>query len=117
MKDTFMIIMSVIGFIILLSLDVNPLWAIVILLFALMVYISVQYPNGLSDWDKNRKETAALLLTIVSILLLVFLIYIALSTITLPSSMLLMSWISAIIFAFLFIISLFYPAGRKSNTT
>lgn len=113
MEDSFLIVLLVIGFVILLSMGVPVMWSLIILLFLVMMYLGLSCPNGLEDWNRGKKESAALLVTLGSILLVIYLLYMVLKTISFPDTILLITWASAIIIAVLFILSLFFPSGKK----
>lgn len=111
MKDTFLLILTVVGFILLLSIGVGPFWSLFIVSYTILACISIMYPTGLYDWDMDKKESAGLLLTLGVVLLMIFLIYKVLTTATLPSVVLLLTWGSTLSMAVLFLMSLFFPSG------
>ncbi|MGM0509557.1 MAG: hypothetical protein ACQESD_00315 [Thermoplasmatota archaeon] len=113
MKDSFLIVLLVLGFVVLLTMGLSVPWSLFILLFVIMMYLGLRYPNGLEDWDRSRKESAALLVTLASILLVIYLVYLVLGTVNFPDTILMITWASAIIIAVLFILSLFFPSGKK----
>ncbi len=115
MKDTFLLLLSVIGFIVLLSLGMNPLWAIFILVYTVMLYLGFRYPEGVEDWSMGTKESAYVLVTIGSVLLIIYLIYIVMTTVTIPPANVLLTWVSALSIAALFIASLFFPKGFQNK--
>lgn len=115
MNDTFLLILTVVAFILLLSIGVGPIWSLFIISYTVLACISIMYPSGLYDWDMDKKESAGLLLTIGVVLLMIFLIYKVLTTATLPSVVLILTWGSTISMVVLFIVSLFFPSGLDKS--
>jgi len=111
MRDHVLIFLSVIVFIILLSLGTSPFWSLFILIFVLLGYAGLRYPYGISDWETSKKESAYLLLTLGTILLIIYLLYIVFTMISFPSLVVLLTWGGVIGLAALFVLSIFYPRG------
>ncbi len=115
MRDRVLIFLSVIVFIVLLSLGTNPFWSLFILTFVLLGYIGLRYPSGVSDWDTGKKESAYLFLTVGTILLIIYLLYMVFTIVTFPSVVLLLSWAGGLGLVALFVLSIFYPKGFDMN--
>ncbi|MEF8873524.1 MAG: hypothetical protein V5A88_02505 [Candidatus Thermoplasmatota archaeon] len=111
MRDHVLIFLSVIVFIILLSLGTSPFWSLFILAFVLLGYIGLRYPSGVSDWDSDKKESGYLLLTLATILLVIYLLYIVFTIVTFPPVVVLLTWAGGIGLTALFVLSIFYPKG------
>ncbi|MFW5907352.1 MAG: hypothetical protein ACOC55_01315 [Candidatus Natronoplasma sp.] len=113
MRDRVLIFLTVIGFIILLTLGVSPTWSIFLLIFLIIGYMGLRYPTGRPDWSADKKETAYLVLTLVVVLLMIYLLYTVFTIVTFPSAVVILVWASAIGFAVLFLLSVIYPQGFK----
>ncbi len=111
MRDHVLIFLSVVVFIILLSLGTSPIWSLFILSFVLLGYMGLRYPSGISDWQSNKKESAYLVLTLGTILLIIYLLYMVFTIITFPSVVMVLTWAGGIGLAALFVLSIFYPKG------
>lgn len=111
MRDRVLIFLSVVVFIILLSLGTDPFWSLFILIFVLLGYMGLRYPSGVSDWETSKKETTYLMLTLGTILLIIYLLYMVFTIITFPSAVVLLAWAGGIGLAALFVLSIFYPKG------
>ncbi|MFP4052117.1 MAG: hypothetical protein ACLFVB_10310 [Thermoplasmata archaeon] len=111
MKDRVLLFLAVVGFIILLSLGVSPIWSIGILLFAIIGYLGLRYPKGSLDVKTNKKESAYSILSILMVLIVVYLLYTVLQIIELPPIVDIITIISWIGVAAIFLLSIFYPKG------
>ncbi len=111
MRDRVLLFLAVVGFIILLSLGISPLWSIGILVFALIGYLGLRYPNGASDIKTNKKEAAYSILSILMILVVVYLLYTVLKIVNLPPIVDLITMASWLGVIGVFLLSIFYPDG------
>ncbi|MBS3816971.1 MAG: hypothetical protein KGY76_05350 [Candidatus Thermoplasmatota archaeon] len=111
MRDRILILLSVVVFIVLLSLGATPFWSLFILLFVLLGYLGLQYPSGVSEWNTDKKESAYLIMTLAVILLIIYLVYTVFTIITFPPVVVLLAWGAGLGLAGLFILSIFYPRG------
>lgn len=111
MRDRVLLFLSVIGFIILLSLRISPIWSLAILIFAIIGYLSLRYPDGAKDVKTNKKESAYSILSIVMVLIVIYLLYTVLEVINFPRVVELITIISWLGITALFLVSIFYPEG------
>ena len=111
MRDRVLLFLAVIGFIILLSLGVSPLWSLAILIFAIIGYLGIRYPNGASEVKSNKKESAYSILSILMVLIVVYLLYTVIQVIDLPPIVDIITIVSWLGIAGIFLLSIFYPNG------
>ena len=115
MRDHVLIFLSVVVFIALLSLGTNPFWSLFILTFVLLGYIGLRYPSGASDWHTSKKESIYILLTLGTVLFIIYLLYLVFTMVTFPPAVVLLAWAGGIGLAVLFVLSIFYPKGMSIN--
>jgi hypothetical protein len=88
-------------------------WLLGSTVIVLLIYMGLRYPRGRADWKYGAIESLFTLSTMVTMLLLVYIIFMAATSIRLPNSMELSMAIAALAFMGMFLLGLFYPSGRK----
>jgi len=111
--DIFLLVLATAAFVTGLSIGVPPVWLIGSTVIVLMIYIGLRYPRGRADWKYSSIETIYMLSTMVTMLLLVYIIFMAATSIRIPNSMMLSLAIAALAFMVMFLLGMFYPSGGK----
>jgi hypothetical protein len=102
------------GFVVLLWLGIPLLWALLMIIFLGLTYLGLRYPRGKEDWRYSFRETAYVLMTLITMFIFIIAIQTAMLNIgTLPSNIyILVFFIIAPCMLILFLLGLFFPAGK-----
>lgn len=103
------------SFVILLWLGVPLWWALLVTIFFGMIYLGLRYPRGKKDWRYSSHETMYIIMTLIMMVVFIMAIQAALRTLggNLPSMIeILTLFIIMPIMIILFLLGLFYPAGK-----
>jgi len=111
--DVFLLVLVTVCFILGITFGLSPIWLIGSTVLVLLIYLGLQYPNGLKDWKYSSIETLYTLSTMVTMLLMVYVIHLSATAIKIPGSNEITIAVTLLGFMVLFLMGLFYPVGSK----
>lgn len=103
------------GFVILLWLGIPLLWALIFIIFFALTYLGLRYPRGKEDWRYSFRETAYVVMTLITMFIFIIAIQTALVNIggNLPSGITILTYYVIIpVMIILFLLGLFFPGGK-----
>jgi hypothetical protein len=102
------------GFVLLLWLGIPLLWALCMIIFIGLTYLGIRYPRGKEDWHYSFRETAYVVMTLITMFIFIIAIQAALINIgALPSDIyIFVFFIITPCMVILFLLGLFFPAGK-----
>lgn len=109
--DLVLLVLVVLAFLVQIAIGVPLAWALLIIVFFILLYLGARYPNGKLDWNYDIRTSVYILFTMISLIILIYLLYTVARVIRLPDISTLIIYIVLAGFIFLFLLALFFPDG------
>jgi uncharacterized membrane protein len=93
---------------------VSALAVALAIIFCVLSFVAFKYPRGKADWGRDRAETASILGTALTFVLLFLLLWYASATADWPRAVTIAFWGAACATAFLIVAAILFPDGLRA---
>lgn len=94
---------------------VSVLWSLTFVIVLFMLYVAFRHPHGRADWPIDLKGSLYFLVTTILLLLMIYVMYLASASISIPQISTTIMWLGAVIIGILVILGIIFPRGVQDT--
>ena len=91
------------------------LWCVFLVVMLALIYLALKHPRGRMDWEHDVRTSLYFVMTVVLLLLMVYVMYLASGSFRFPPAVTVVLWISVMMMVILALAGLFFPEGYRST--